>query len=103
MTALNHQVSLQRRVAGQDALGQPATTWEVFASPWADVRNQSGVQTLRASADISTIRASIRIRYRAGVEAGMRVTHGDLVYTIRSAIPDRKRQYLDLVCETVAP
>ena len=50
--------------AGSDALGQPAQSWLDFATLWADVRFVSGIETIKAGREISTSRASVRIRRR---------------------------------------
>lgn len=101
MTTLNHRIDIERRVAGEDALGQPLESWELVAGVWADVRHKSGLSAIKGDADTSIVQSSIRIRYRAGLDTGMRVTHGGDRYDIRALLPDGKRQYLDLVCQKV--
>lgn len=100
---LNRLVALQSRTAGVDALGQPVGAWAEVALVWASIRNQSGLQALRADQPVSIVQLSIRIRYRAGVNAGMRVVHGATVYEISAVLPDEAgRQWTDLVCQVVA-
>lgn len=100
---LNRRISLQMLTGGQDALGQPVQTWTEIAQVWADIRHLSGMQAIQADAHISTVRASIRVRYRSGLAAGMRVVHGATVYAIRAVLPDETdRQAVDLACEVVA-
>ncbi len=53
------------------------------------------------------VKASIRIRVRAGVIAGMRLVHakasGDVVYMVRAVLPDAQtRSRIDLSCEVVS-
>lgn len=99
--ALRHSVTIQSRSSTQDSAGQPLLTWSDVATVWASIKMLSGVATLRthADADLSITRASIRIRYRADVNAGMRVKHGTNYYAIKSVLPDMEgMQYLDLVC-----
>lgn len=99
---LNRRISLQMRTNGQDALGQPVQMWTEIAQVWADIRHQTGMEAIRADAQISTVRASIRVRYRSGLAAGMRVVHGSTVYAIRAVLPDETdRQSIDLACEVV--
>ncbi|NMF98390.2 phage head closure protein [Aromatoleum toluolicum] len=104
---LNRKVTIQRQTAEQDAAGQPLTTWgNLIASGdgkvWANILHLSGSESIKANADASTVRASIRIRYRTDVDAGMRVMHGAVVYDIKAALPDEvRREYVDLVCEAV--
>ncbi len=99
----NRRVSLLMQTGGQDALGQPVQTWTEIAQVWADIRHLSGMEAIRADAQISTVRASIRVRRRSGLAAGMRVVHGPTVYAIRAVLPDETdHQSVDLACEVVA-
>lgn len=98
---MRHRVSIERRVADEDALGQPLDIWELDAAVWADVHHKSGLAAIKGDADVSIVQASIRIRHRAGIDAGMRVTHDGQQYDIKAVLPDGKRQYLDLVCQAV--
>lgn len=78
-----------------------AATWvPKFEGVPADVRHVSGSEAIRADAVVSTVRASIRIRYLEGVTAAMRVQEGSTVYAIKSVLMDvKRREYTDLVCE----
>ena len=96
---LNRLVLIEQPEGGQDSVGQPNTGWDEVASVWADVRTQGGLESIRSGAEVSTIRASIRIRYRTDITAAMRVTDGSAVYQVKAVLPDTGRQYLDLVCE----
>ena len=98
---LNHRINIEQRSAGEDALGQPVETWELVAAVWANVRHLSGVGAIKAGADVSLVQASIRIRQRAGIDAGMRVTYDGRQYDIKAVLPDGKRQFIDLVCQRV--
>lgn len=104
---LNRKVTIQRQTATQDATGQPLTTWgNLIASSdgkaWANILHLNGSESIKANADASTVRASIRIRYRADVDAGMRVMHGAVAYDIKAVLPDEaRREFVDLVCEVV--
>lgn len=100
---LNNRVTIQRQNAGEDELGQPVQTWSTLADLWADVRNVSGIQAIKAGAQVSTVQASVRVRKRSDLVAGMRVLHGTTVYAVRAVLPDqRDRRYTDLICEVVS-
>lgn len=99
---LNHRVDIEQRSSGEDELGQPTETWTLVASVWANVKHLSGVSTIKAGADVSVVQASIRIRRRTGLDAGMRVTHSGQAYDVQAVLPDGRRQYVDLVCKAVA-
>lgn len=101
--ALKHEVSLQRRDAGQDGLGQPVEQWTEVAKPWADIRYVSGVEVVRAQMPADVARVSIQIRKRSGVEAGMRIVDAaGVVYRILDVLPDmRALDRINLPCEVV--
>jgi len=93
-------VNLQTQVATQDSVGQPSTSWTTVASAWADIRYQNGMESIKSGADVSIVRASIRMRHRA-VNAGQRVVYGTTVFNILAVQPDVRSAYVDLVCEVV--
>jgi SPP1 family predicted phage head-tail adaptor len=95
---MDQRVTIQSPASGQDAIGQPATTWTDVVTVWASVAYLSGLSAIKAGADTAQVQASVRIRYRTGVNAGMRVVHGDVVFDIRSVLPVEKNVFLDLVC-----
>jgi len=97
---LRSLVDLQSQVATQDELGQPSTSWTTVASVWADIRYQNGMESIKSGADVSIVRASIRMRHRA-VNAGQRVMYGTTVFNILAVQPDVRGAYVDLVCEVV--
>lgn len=99
---LNQRISIQQRTTSVDAIGQPVETWTDVAEVWADVRYQKGLEAIKAGADTSVVSVSIRIRYRGGIDAGMRVLHGSDVFDIQAVLPDAgQRQYVDLACRKV--
>lgn len=99
---LRSRVTLQSPSTEEDELGQPIPGWVDVASVWADIRNVSGLDAIKSGADVSIVRASARIRYRADVTAAMRLVFGATAYAITAVLPDQRRKYLDLVCEVVA-
>ena len=100
---LSSYCTLQQPNTAQDALGQPVPGWVDVAQVWADIRHQSGLSAIKAGADVSVVKASIRIRYRDGVNAGMRVLHDGVAYNIEAVLPDVSRhRYVDLVAEVVS-
>lgn len=104
---LNRLVLIQQLVAGQDEAGQPVQTWANLIATGdgkirANIRHLSGVETIKADAPTSAVKASIRIRYRTDVTAAMRVVHGGTTYEIKAVMPDAAgRQFCDLACEVI--
>lgn len=100
---LSTRITIQERTSSTDALGQPVETWSELISCWADVRHVSGAEAIKGGADMSTVKASMRIRWRVGITPAMRVLIGSVVYGIVAVLPDmRHREHVDLVCEVLA-
>lgn len=99
---LNRRCTLQAPGTTQDELGQPIPGWTDVATLWADIRMRSGLESIKAGAPVSVVQASVRIRYRSGVNAGMRLIHNLQAYEILAVQPDvGGREYVDLVCQIV--
>lgn len=97
---LNRRVVIEQRTATVDALGQPLEMWSTVATVWGDVRHQRGLESLKADATTSVVRASVRIRYRADVNAGMRLVQGSTRFNVIAVLP-QGNEALDLLCEVV--
>lgn len=100
----NTRIVIKQRGAGVDAIGQPLPdSWDTFATLWANVRHTSGAEAIKANTLTSIVKASIRVRWIAGITAGMRVWVDAVVYEIGAVMPDLSRhEFIDLVCEVVA-
>lgn len=97
---LKNRVTIQQQSTVQDSIGQPVNTWTTYATVWADIRHRSGMEEIKSGEVTSTIRASIRVRYKAGITAAMRVAHGSAVYQIKAVLRDEQnKDYMDLACE----
>ena len=100
---LNRRCTLQAPGTATDEIGQPIPGWTDVATVWGDIRLKSGLEAIKAGAPVSTVQASIRVRYRAGITAGMRVVHNLVAYQITAVLPDvGGREFVDLVAEVVA-
>lgn len=99
---LTRRLTLQRSVAGEDAAGQPVAGWEDVATVWADVRHLGGLEAIKAGAPVSTVQASMRIRYRPDADASMRALVDGQAYSIAAVMQDAgQRDYTDLIAEAV--
>lgn len=96
---LNQRVKLWKPATGEDSLGQPNTGLDLLDEVWADVRFLKGLEAIKANAVTPLVQASIRIRYRADVDESMTVEYAGEMYNIKSALPDARREFRDLVCE----
>ena len=100
---LNRRCVIQQPGTATDELGQPILGWTDVATVWADIRMKSGLEAIKAGAPVSTVQASIRIRYRGDVNAGMRVVHNLVAYDIVAVMPDASgREFVDLACQAVS-
>ena len=99
---LRSRVTLQALAAGADTIGQPVQTWADAAVVWANVRYLNGLETIKGGAEVGTVKASVRIRYRAGITTAMRVINAGVALQITAVLPDAaKREFIDLVCEAI--
>ena len=97
---MNHRITLLRRDSSVDAAGRLSQIWAEVSTVWADVRFQSGAEVVRANADVSLKRASIRVRARKDVDAGWRVRYAGEEYEVKGPpLPDVDRQFMFIVCE----
>ena len=101
--AMNSAITVQQRTSATDGLGQPVEVWTTLADLWGEIRHPSGVQQIKAGAEVSTVRASIKVHLRDDITAAMRVVHGSTVYDIKAVLPDeRGRVFMFLACEVTA-
>jgi SPP1 family predicted phage head-tail adaptor len=97
---LNSYVTVEYRSGAQDAAGQPVDDWIELAGMWANIKNRTGAESIRADQQSSTVRTSIRVRWREDITADMRVVHGSRIYEIKAVLPaEDERDRVDLVCE----
>ncbi len=100
---LKSLVVIQTLQSGQDEIGQPVTTWATFKTLRANIRYLNGLETIKADAQTSVVKASIRIRRRTDITAAMRVVFGATTFEIKAVLPDEQdRERLDLSCEVMA-
>lgn len=99
---LNRRITLQSPTADMNSWGEPLPSgWQEVTKLWANVRELNGVEAIKSGAETSTVKASIRIRWRDGVTPGMRVLDGASVYDIAAVLKGAKREYMDLLCHRV--
>lgn len=99
---LNHRITLQRRVAGTDTLGQPSTEWEDVATVWANVEPLRGREFFAAGQMQAAADARISIRYRSDVSATWRAEWKGTHYAF-VAPPANVRgesEFLEIMCQS---
>jgi len=106
---LRTRIRIERREDGQDDAGQPNGPWVEVATVPADPRGQTGMGAITRNQENigASINAySFRIRFRRGIDQGMRVLElydgqpvGD-PFDIKNVRMDlARRQWTDLICE----
>lgn len=100
--ALRHRVTLQALGAGspqQTGSGMPDESWGDVATVYASVEPLNGRELFAAQEHHAEVTTRIRLRYRSGITAKMRVSHGGTVYNILSVIDAEKRhKEIQLMC-----
>lgn len=100
---LRDRLELQEQGGGVDGWGTPLPNdWITVERIWGNVRHLTGSESIKAGADTSTVKASIRIRRNASATPACRILHGDKVYDIEAVLPDARRVYTDLLCKLVS-
>ena len=101
---LRDRIYIQRKTGAKDRFNTALPdAWENITAGRiaANVEHQGGLSTIKADADVSIVRASVRVRRRADVCADMRIQFGSAIYVIDAVLPGKSREYMDLVCRQV--
>lgn len=95
---LRHRIVIQQLAEGENDMGDIVQTWTDFAAVWASIEPLSGREYFSAQQVTSETTGRIRMRYRAGVLATMRVLFGGQTYRILSVInPEERNIELELM------
>lgn len=93
-------ITIEERTPGTGPQGNPLDTWQKVVDDWANIKVLSGSAAIKAGVDAETVKVSMRILWRTGLDGGMRVRHDGTIYKITAVLPDlARRQHVDLVCE----
>lgn len=98
---LRHKVMIQAPGLTQDPVsGEMLPGWTDFASVWAEITDLSVKEYLAAQSMQSAVSTRIRIRFREGVNATMRIIHRGDIYNIHGVQrdPDSGIEWLTLPC-----
>lgn len=97
---LNTRITIESFTPG-DGWSDPGG-WAEYATLWANVRHLRGSEAIRSDKETTEVQASIRVRWRSDLDAGMRCLVGGKAYSITAVLPDLvDRQHVDLVAEMV--
>lgn len=99
---LNRRITIQQRDPGTDSSGAPLQTWKDVVTVWSNIAGYTGMRSIRITGEIPATRKrySFRIRYRDGIDEGMRVVYNGQNFDIREVRMDFAGMiWTDLVCE----
>lgn len=97
---LQHRITIQKRVTGEDEAGQPIDTWQTFAERSADVLPVKGREYVAATLAASLTTVRFLLRYLPGVDPSMRVLFRGDVYDIKAVLNEGTHdRMLTLVAE----
>lgn len=86
---LRHLVRIEKPQSYQNhETGELCTRWVMVAQVYAQIVPSSVREFMAANAEQSEVRARIVIRYRADVNATMRIVHRGTAYQILGALAD---------------
>lgn len=74
---LRHRVTIQRRLESRDTYGGEAETWSDVATVWAEISPLIGREYIEARQETGELPVKIRMRYRSGIQADMRLQWTD--------------------------
>jgi SPP1 family predicted phage head-tail adaptor len=101
---LRHRVAIQSKANVQDPVtGEMVPTWTTvtgWGSVPAAIEPLSAREFIAAQAVQSAVTARITLRYRAGLDASMRIVHNGTIYNIAGVLadPDSGLEYVTIPC-----
>lgn len=99
---LNHRITPLKPGTTRNAANERVNGFEARPDIWGNIKFQTGAEVLRAGADVSIVKCSIRIRARRDIDASWRARYQGVDYDIKAVLPDSAdRDYMFLVCECV--
>lgn len=109
--SLDQRVTILQNMAlvdpenSRDEMGQLIDDWQPFlTSIHANVLFKNGSQFISQSRVEARGVASVRIRYRTTINAGMRVVHKGVTYKMLAPpLISKCRTYMDLPVDTITP
>lgn len=98
---LRHRVVLQSRGASSGGMGQRSGSFKNILPLWSEIKPKDSETKHEASAEISEVSHTVKIRYREGVLSGMRFKRGVRVFDIVAPPVDRYENQRYLLCDCV--
>jgi SPP1 family predicted phage head-tail adaptor len=100
--ARNQRIAIYKPVEGEDAAGQPLTGFIKHRDAWADFRLLSGIETIRAGADSSSVKGSAQVGYCTDITEVMVIEYLGARYRITAVLPDlQRKQHVNLAVQGI--
>ena len=100
--SLDKRVMVMRQSSTRDAAGQPVLPWVEVGYEWANIRHVSGVAAIKAGAESTSVRASVRVRTNTQATPGRRLNHRGVIYEVDATRPDNDtKDFVFLDCRQV--
>lgn len=100
---LRYRVEIQALTTVQDPeTGGMIEDWAAVGEEWASIEGIHGREFLAASAPQAETTYRVQMRYRADLEASMRLVESGTTYEIKAILPDKRRRRLVCMCEVMA-
>ena len=102
--ALRHRVTIEKPVRTDDEGGAATIAWEQVATVWAEIKGLEGREIQRADTPVTRATHRIVMRYRADVDATMRLVASERYHEITGALDEQgRRQWLVCYCVAFGP
>lgn len=103
---MRHRVSIELKTRGapDGSGGFASETWSTLCTVWAKLDPKTGREMLDADQVVHRVSHIIIIRYRAGINAAMRVNYQGRIMAILG-VRDffENERFMELTCEETAP
>jgi len=94
---LNKRVTIKFQPQTKDAKGRTPGEWQELVTVWASIEPLSVKDLLSADKVNYDASLKVRIRYRAGITADMRIDYGSRIFQIISPPIDYLEQHRELL------
>lgn len=98
---LPHRITIQRLTETPDSLGALVKSWVAVATVWGSSDILSAREFFAASAVNAEQTVKFLIRYRTGIDSGMRVLFAGKTYDIQGVLPDERRTEITLMARLI--
>jgi SPP1 family predicted phage head-tail adaptor len=100
---LDKRIVIQYPTRTPDGMGGFTVAWVDAATVWAAFWPVGATETIQASQATMTITHRIRMRYRAVLKSGWRISYAGRYFNVVSIIdPNMAHQWLDVMCKEAA-